>query len=121
VKTREPIVWIVDAEQWPRACLRAELIERSYDAVGWVALDEALAALRRPAIERPAVVVLELRGQPIDEERLAALESTAIPVVLIGGAIELAEPALGRLTCARVLPRPVTLGAVADAVQELLR
>src|SRR5215471_17474158 len=28
------VVWIIDAEQWPRALLRAELIERGFDAVG---------------------------------------------------------------------------------------
>ena len=31
-----PVIWIIDAEQWPRALLRAELIERGYDAVGYV-------------------------------------------------------------------------------------
>src|SRR5689334_9573424 len=38
-----PVVWIVDAEHWPRAYLRAELIERGYDAVGFVGVREALA------------------------------------------------------------------------------
>jgi len=37
------------------------------------------------------------------------------------GATELAQDALARRRFARVLPRPVTLGAVADAVEELLR
>ena len=30
------VVWIIDVDQWPRAMLRAELIERGYDAVGYV-------------------------------------------------------------------------------------
>jgi hypothetical protein len=37
-----PVVWIIDPDQWPRAMLRAELIERGVDAVG---LPETL---RRP-------------------------------------------------------------------------
>jgi DNA-binding response OmpR family regulator len=119
VTTSSPIVWIIDAEQWPRACLRAELIERGYDAVGFVELDAALAALRRPAAVRPALAVLELRGQAIDEARLDALST--LPILLLGGAAELADPVLHGRQFARVLPRPVSLGAVADTVEELVR
>jgi hypothetical protein len=32
--TTPPTVWIVDNEQWPRVCLRAELIERGQELMG---------------------------------------------------------------------------------------
>src|SRR5262249_50523834 len=44
---RKIAVWIVDGEQWPRACLCAELIERGLDGRGFVTLQDAVDALAR--------------------------------------------------------------------------
>ena len=41
-RKKEPAVWVIDSEQWPRACLRAELIERGYDAYGFISIGDAL-------------------------------------------------------------------------------
>ena len=64
-------VWIIDDQQWPRAALRAELLERGYEAVGFRRVLHALARLEEADVARPAVVVLELRGQPRREHGLA--------------------------------------------------
>ena len=66
----EVIVWIVDSEHWPRACLRAELIERGYDAVGFLELEKALAAIRAPDLRKPRAIVLELRDQVLSPPTL---------------------------------------------------
>ncbi|HVV49056.1 MAG TPA: hypothetical protein VHO06_05320 [Polyangia bacterium] len=110
-------IWIVDAEHWPRAYLRAELIERGFDAVGFVAVDDALAALAlgRP---RPRLAVVDLRGQPSDPRRLAPLLRFGFPVVAVGGAAEWA--AARHHPWAAFLRRPLTIGAVADEVERRL-
>ena len=48
----KPVVWIVDADHWPRAELRALLIERGYDAIGFESLVDAV--LRAAAAGRGA-------------------------------------------------------------------
>jgi DNA-binding response OmpR family regulator len=119
--TAEPIVWIVDREQWPRACLRAELIERGYDTIGWVDLRDALAALARPEVPRPSAIVLELGGEPPPGAELDALERAGIPVVALAGALERTDPRTARRPWARLLARPITLGKIADEIEALVR
>jgi hypothetical protein len=118
-----PVVWIVDADQWPRACLRAELIERGYDAIGFVTLRHAAAALAMGGAgdPHPRVIVVDLTGQTRRATVLAALARTGARLIATGGAVELAEPELAAIPWAAVLPRPVTLGALADAVERCLR
>jgi DNA-binding NtrC family response regulator len=67
----EPVVWIVDADHWPRACLRAELIERGYDAIGIESIADALERLLTPGEPRPQVVVIDVAGQTLDRHQLA--------------------------------------------------
>jgi hypothetical protein len=70
-----PLIWIVDCEHWPRAALRAELIERGYSATGYICLAESLAKLHAaPTQAKPRAIVLELRGQEITWESLQKLE-----------------------------------------------
>ena len=114
------VVWIVDDEQWPRACLRAELIERGCDAVGFTKLNRALSTLRSRRVVWPAVIVLELRGQELTRATLDALAGTRIPVVLLGGAQEMNDPLVRESKFAAALKRPVTLGAIADSVLGLV-
>lgn len=85
-------MWIVDSEHWPRACLRVELIERGYDAVGYIELDRALAALRCSRSGQPRVIVLEVRGQILSREKLAALADTHIPIIALAGVSERSDP-----------------------------
>ncbi len=115
-----PIVWIVDSEHWARALLRAELIERGCEAVGYADIRSALAALRRRKSPSPEVIVLELRGQRIEGHALADLGTAGVPIVILGGSVELNEPAVRGRKWAAVLRRPFTIGAVAETVERLL-
>lgn len=112
-------VWVVDSEHWPRAYLRAELIERGYDAEGIVTLRELLARLALSP-ERPALVVIDLRGQELKERGLATLLDAGFPVLAIGGLTEWNDERLPTRRWARFLRRPVTIGEVADEVDRLL-
>ena len=81
-----PRIWVVDADHWPRAYLRAELIERGYDATGFETLRNAAARLVLAPTLRPAALVVDLRGQHVDERLRAFLHEQAIPVVAIRAA-----------------------------------
>ena len=110
-----PPVWLVGAERWPRALLRAELIERGYEASGFARLADLVSALPA-AREPPVVIVLDLSGQALAPAALAALAATGIPVLAVAGATEAAAPAVRGFPWAALLRRPVTLGQIADAV-----
>lgn len=104
------VVWIIDAEQWPRAMLRAELIERGRDAAGYETIHDAIESL---PVRPPHVIVVDLRGQPLRlVERLLAI---GVPVIVIGGLLEINELPDGAWSA--VLRRPVSIGEIADAVQ----
>lgn len=108
------VVWIIDGEQWPRALLRAELLERGFDAVGYLAVRDAIdAVLERP----PDAIVVDLLGQPMPVvERLLQI---GVPVLVIGGALELQDLPPG--PWAAILKRPVSIGEIAETVTALLR
>lgn len=118
---KEPVVWIIDGQQWPRALLRAELIERGFDAVGFVRVESALTALQRLFIPRPQVIVLELCDLSMAEDQAVRLASVGIPVIVLGGAVELNRESIKGLKWTAMLKRPVTLGRVADVVERLVR
>lgn len=106
------VVWIIDADQWPRALLRAELIERGLDAAGYITVRDAIDSL---PIRHPDAIVVDLRGQPVAQvERLLAL---AVPVVIITGALERND--LPDREWAAVLQRPVAIGEIADRIVAL--
>ena len=117
---RQPIVWIVWAEQWPRADLRAELIERGYHAVGFVSLEDALARLVKPGVAPPALLLIVLDGHPVSERQLALCARKQLKVALSGGKIALQAPSLQAFPAAAVLPFPITLGELASAVERLV-
>lgn len=106
------VIWIIDAEQWPRAMLRAELIERGFDAVGYITVRDAIDALPE---RHPDAIVIDLRGQPLPlVERLPKLR---VPVIVIAGISEIND--LPDLGWAAVMRRPVSLGEIADRVAAL--
>ena len=108
------VIWIIDVEQWPRALLRAELIERGFDAIGYVTVRDAIDSLPE---RRPDAIVVELRGQPMPlVERLPAI---GVPVVVIGGTLDVSD--LPDRAWAAVMRRPVSLGEIADRVAALVR
>jgi FixJ family two-component response regulator len=112
-------VWIVDSDHWPRAYLRAELIERGYDAEGFVRVTDLLSRLSLSAV-RPALVVVDLRGQELKERDLVGLLSARIPVLAIGGSTEAEDERRRARGWAKFLRRPLTLGEIADQVERLL-
>jgi nucleoside-diphosphate-sugar epimerase len=113
-------VWVIGAERGPRAALRGELIERGHDAVGFETLRDAALTGRLPGAPRPALAVLDLHDQRADDRLLDALFALGAPVIAVAGATEEGDPALRARPWARWLRRPLTLGAIADAVGELL-
>jgi FixJ family two-component response regulator len=117
---KEPVVWIIDSEQWPRACLRAELIERGYDACGFVTIRDALDSLSQPASPRPQSIVLELRGQSLTDPLVEAVNELRIPIIILGGSAEVQEPLVKGRKWDCVLKRPVSLGEIADVVEKRL-
>jgi len=117
-----PVVWIVSGEQWTRALLRAELIERGYDAVGHARLGHALSPAVL-ALRRPQALVLDLHGQEISPAEQARLLELRIPIIALipaGARAELARPALRDIPFAAVLRRPLTIAGIAEAVEQTL-
>ena len=110
---------MIGEERGPRAALRAELIERGYEAVGFETVREAVLAGRLPGAPRPVAVVVDLHGQAADARLLDALFAIGAPVLAVAGATEENEPGLRTRPWARWLRRPITLGAIADAVEAL--
>jgi FixJ family two-component response regulator len=117
----KPGVWVVDADHWPRAELRALLIERGYDAMGIETLADAVLRARLPGAALPAAIVVDLAAQDAGEALVAALFATHVPVIAIGGALEWEQPSGHGGGWAAFLRRPVTLGDIADAVARALR
>lgn len=113
----KPRVWLIDSQQWPRACLRAELLERGWDAVGFQTVSQALAAIGSINIAKPEVVVIEFMGSPPMDLEMEALMRHGIPTIVLGGHVELNRDAVSRHDWAAVLQRPFTIGEAADAVQ----
>jgi len=119
-ETYEPILWIVDSEQWPRACLRAELIERGYDPYGFITIAEALNSLSREVPEKPEALVLELRGQDLTPQVIETIQNLGIRTIVLGGNSELNVPFIRDHHWDVVLKRPFSLGTLADLVQKLV-
>src|SRR5215468_9025476 len=92
LRKKEPVLWVIDSEQWPRACLRAELIERGYDPYGFITIADALDALCRGAASNPQLIILELRGQNLTEQFIKAVRNLQVPIIALGGNAELNEP-----------------------------
>ena len=120
-RKKEPLLWVIDSEQWPRACLRAELIERGYDPYGFITIGDALESLSwQPPEPKPALIVLELRGQDLTEQVIEAIRALRIPTIVLGGAAELNEPVVQARQWQVVLKRPVSLGKIADVVETIV-
>jgi DNA-binding NtrC family response regulator len=119
--TKEAVVWIIDRQQWPRALLRAELLERGYDAVGFEGVDEALNAFHFRLYARPQVMVLELRDLAEGEEKARALTGLGIPTILLAGAAEEHRAIPGERWWAALLRRPFTIGRVVEEVGKQMK
>ncbi len=115
----QPGVWIVSSQQWPRALLRAELIEGDYDAIGFRSFEEALIALARATREPPKAVILDLTDQQVTRSQLSALSEARIPTILLGGAPDLQDPQLSEFSWAGILRRPYMIREVVALVERI--
>jgi DNA-binding response OmpR family regulator len=115
----ETVVWLVESDHWPRALLRAELIERGYDAIGFPSLDEAIVRLAVERERRPALVFLDLAGQPVSRGAVALLSAGGVPVLGLAAATDPSSDLAG-LGLTAVLRRPLSLGEIADAIERTL-
>ncbi len=113
-----PLVWVIAADRGPRAALRAELIERGFDAVGFESLRDAVLTGRLPGARRPAIVVVDLDGQAAPDPVLDALFALEAAVIAVAGPIETGDPRLRARSWASWLRRPITLGSIADVVAD---
>lgn len=110
-----PVIWIIDSEQWPRAMLRGELIERGYDAVGYLTVDDALRTMPR---RWPDLIIVDLRH--LARPEVERLFGGNVPVIGIAGIPEANEPWLAELPFRALLRRPVSIGEIAErAASEL--
>jgi len=107
------VIWIIDPEQWPRAFLRAELIERGYDAVGYINVEDAERTLRA---RFPDAIVVELRD--ISREDVGKLFQLGVPVIGIAGQPE--PEWLTHFRWGALLRRPVSVGEIAETVASFL-
>jgi hypothetical protein len=112
-------VWIIGADHWPRAYLRAELIERGYDAAGYEAIADALVDLAAVPERPPRAIVVDLLGPGLAEPLLEALFRVGAPVVAVAGATAAHEAEVRHHPWAAFLRRPVTVGDIADRVASL--
>ena len=119
-RKKEPVVWVIDSEQWPRACLRAELIENGNDAYGFITISDALECLSQATSPKPELIVLELRGQHLTGGVLEALRNLHAQTVALGGNVELNDPLVQQQQWRAVLKRPVSLGDIAEVVRKIL-
>jgi hypothetical protein len=110
-------IWIVGSEHWPRAFLRAELIERGHDAVGFATLRDAVTGLAISPSSRPDLIVLDLHELPVaDEELVGSLFRYGVPIVAIAGAAEAGDERLRDHPWAAFLRRPITIGAIVESI-----
>ncbi len=115
-------VWIIDEDHWPRACLRAELIERGYDAIGFAGAEEARAAVpTATTLGLPAIAVVDVGpGEPGGIEELAPLLAEhGVALVGVGRAVGAGGEAEAHPPWRMLLHRPITLGQIADVVDRL--
>jgi hypothetical protein len=107
-----PVIWIIDADHWPRALMRAELIERELDAVGYETVRDAIDSL---PVRRPDAIVVDARGQAVPQvERLLKLN---VPLIVVAGVPEVNDLPEADWV---VMRRPVSIGEIAEAVQDAL-
>lgn len=110
----ESVIWVIDADHWPRAMLRAELIEHGFDAVGYETVSDAIESLpMRP----PDVIVVDVRGQPMPQA--AKLPRIGVPVIVVAGLADVHD--LPDVDWAAVLRRPVAIGEIVDVVNDVSR
>jgi hypothetical protein len=115
-----PRVLLVMPDQWPRALLRADLREAGYDAIGTRDLNSAQRIRPYEPDRGPVRLVVvdqsALGGKADDRiERLLANHSAPATILLSRPTVAAPGGSWGR-----ILRRPVSVGEIVSAAQELL-
>jgi len=115
-----PIVWVIEADHWPRALLVAELAERGYNAYGFADITGALVALHTRGKRAPALAVVELAGTDAEQADLRQLAERDIRLVGLADTRSARGPLARELPWSALIRRPCTIGEIADRVGALL-
>ncbi len=115
---KRPQIWIIDSNHWERVNIRAVLIDLGYEVEGFVSIFHAVVMLYREIVEKPAVIVLEIKNLPHVGHELEELARIRAPIILLTGVYEDTDLA-GKHRWAEVLRRPFSVGQVAEAVERL--
>jgi DNA-binding response OmpR family regulator len=101
--------------------LCGELLESGFEVVGFESLEDAVAELEGVAALQPDLIVIELKGlgNAVDGG-LARLACMDLPIILLGGAVELNKEVVRLREWTAILVRPFTLGRVVRLVSEQL-
>jgi len=118
--TVEPVIWIIDNNHWERVNIRAQLIEDGYRVEGFPAIFPAIAGFYRGIVERPALIILELRNLGYLEPELDELARIGAPIVLLTGVFEGNMASSSGRKWAAVLRRPFTVGQVVEAAKRII-
>ncbi len=113
-------IWVIALENWPRAYLGAELMERGYEVTGFPEVGSALHELKKESPRGPEAIVLELKDQKITRDALDSLASAGVPTIGIAGLVERNNPLIQQFNWTKLLHRPVSIGKIADAVEECI-
>jgi AmiR/NasT family two-component response regulator len=120
-KSSERVVWIISNHHWPRAYIRAELIERGFDAIGFEETSSALAAFRSRQTAQPDLIVLDLQEQQTHQSEIEKLTSLNIPVIALMSSAEWNQEAFRKYAWTTVIRRPFTIGDACNLVEKRLR
>lgn len=97
------------------------MIERGYEAIGYEELFQALLMFRKPDLERPHLIVLELCGLRIKRDELEALTEKGIPIITLGSKKELEEELIREFDWSATVQRPCTIGTIADKIEKIIK
>lgn len=114
-----PLVLIIMGDQWPRALLRAELLEAGYEAVGARSLQEGLTRVGTAPERGPVRVVVvdwDSAADIVAEGRDLSELGTGVLRVLLAKAGVTSPPG----DWAKILRRPVSIGDIVGVVRSLL-
>jgi hypothetical protein len=100
--------------------LRAELIERGFDTIGFIELSQAIAAINDPDYLKPQLIILELHDFSFIQNEWDTLACSGIPMIALGGAVELNQEWVRSFQWMAVIQRPFTIGKVANVAEGLL-
>ncbi len=112
------VIWIIDNNHWERAGIRALLIERGFTVEGFISISKAMLMFALKIVEKPAVILLDIKNLSYISVELDELAGLDVPIVLLTGVFERSDLPENH-KWAEVLRRPFTMGEAADTVERV--